>query len=58
MRLSALNVEAEQLCTTVYDVITQITATSLQNKLQILANYILSYSILVSSLLEWVDVKW
>jgi hypothetical protein len=58
MRLPALNVEAEQPSTRLYGVITQITTASLQNKLQILANYILSYSIFVSSLLKEVDVTW
>jgi len=58
MRLSALNVEAEQPPTRLYDVITQITTIFHQNKLQILANYIFSSSILVSSLLEVFDVTW
>jgi len=58
MRLSALNVEAEPPPTRLYDVIMQITTISLENKLQILANYVLSYSILVSSLLEAFDVTW
>lgn len=58
MRLCALNVEAEQPSTRMYDVIKQITKISLQNELQILANFIISFSILVSTLLEGVDETW
>jgi len=58
MRLTALNVQAEQPPTRLYDVIMQITTISLENKLQILANYVFSYSILVSSLLEGFNVTW